>query len=98
RLQNKSGKFVEPNESSIRAALSSTAWARPSYYEVVTDRAGDGSWPIVGVSFALIHRNQASLADAREALDFMEWIYRHGAAAALDHHYVPIDDKVLIRR
>jgi phosphate transport system substrate-binding protein len=98
RLGNKAGKFVAPNETTIRAALASTTWSRPSYYEVVTDRAGEDSWPIVGVSFALVRRSQASLEDARETLSFMDWVYRDGAAAAAENRYVPLDDKILVKR
>jgi phosphate transport system substrate-binding protein len=98
KLLNRAGKFVAAGEISIRAALASTTWARPSYYEVVTDRAGDDSWPIVGVSFVLLHKSQGNLDDARETLTFIDWIYRDGGAAAADNHYVPLDDKGLIKR
>lgn len=98
RLGNKAGKFVAPNEESARAALASTTWSRPSYYEIVTDRAGEESWPIVGVSFALINKNPSNPDDARETFGFMDWIYRDGAAAAAENHYIPLGDKTLIKR
>jgi phosphate transport system substrate-binding protein len=97
-LRNKAGRFVAPDEGSIRAALASTTWSRPSFYEVVADRGGENSWPIVCVSFALIRRSQSGIDDARDTLGFLDWIYRKGAAAATASHYVPLDDKGLIRR
>jgi phosphate transport system substrate-binding protein len=97
-LANGAGKYVAGDEAGARAALASTSWSRASYYEVITDRPGDASWPIVGVSFALVHRNQPSLDDARETLSFMDWIFHHGASIAAENRYIPLDDKGLIRR
>ena len=98
QLGNKAGNYVAANDSNVRAAFSNTTWSRPSYYEIVTDRGGDSSWPIVGVTFVLLSTSPANSAAARETLKFIDWIYRDGVAVAAENHYVAIDDANLIKR
>ena len=98
QLRNKAGKFARVSQTGVRAALASARWSHPGYYEVLVDRDGDDSWPIVGVSFALIHQRQENHADAVATLSFLSWIYAHGADAAHKLHYVSLDDAGLIGR
>ncbi len=98
QLRNKSGRFALANEPGVRAALASANWSRPGYYEVLVDRNGDDSWPIVGVSFALVHQRQDDRSNAVDTLHFLRWIYSHGAQAARGLHYVTLDDPGLIGR
>jgi phosphate transport system substrate-binding protein len=98
QLQNKAGKFARGSEAGVRAALASAHWSRPGYYEVLANTGGDDSWPIVGVSFALIHQRQKDYADALAALNFLHWIYARGADLAHQLHYVALDDAALIAR
>jgi phosphate transport system substrate-binding protein len=98
QLKNRAGRVVQADETSVRAALASARWSRPSFYEMLTDREGDDSWPIVGVSFALIHREQADRTDAEETLRFLDWIYHGGAPLAERLHYVTLEDTALIER
>jgi phosphate transport system substrate-binding protein len=98
QLRNKAGRFTRVGESGIRAALASARWTHPGYYEVLVDRDGEDSWPIVGISFALIHRRQEEQADARAILKFFGWIYAHGASTARKLHYVALEDAGLTGR
>ena len=98
QLQNKNAKFVRASDSGVRATLASAHWSRPTYYEVLVNRDGDESWPIVGVSFALLHKSQEDPATAIATLNFMQWIYAHGADLARRLHYVPLIDSSLIGR
>lgn len=98
QLQNKAGKFARVSEAGVRTALASAHWSRPGYYEVLANTGGDDSWPIVGVSFALIHQRQEDHADAVATLNFFHWIYAHGADLAHQLHYVTLDDAALIAR
>jgi phosphate transport system substrate-binding protein len=91
QLRNRAGHFVRASEAGVRAALASAQWSRPGYYEVLADRDGADSWPIVGVSFALIHQRQEEAADAVATLKFLHWVYSHGAELARQLHYVPLD-------
>jgi phosphate transport system substrate-binding protein len=97
-LANKAGKFVRANETGIRSALASAKWARASYYEMLTNRDGEATWPIVGVSFVLIHKTQPDLTDAQETLSFFDWIFHRGNALATAFQYISLEDKSLIER
>lgn len=98
QLANKAGQYVQPSATGIRAALAAASWSRPSFYEMLTNRDGMESWPIVGISFALIHKKQPERGDARETLRFLDWIYRQGTALAPTLHYVGIENKALLER
>jgi len=76
-LRNRAGQFVKPSEAAVKAALGAAKWSRPGFYEVAVDRDGEASWPIVGVSFALIHKRQEDRADAAATLNFFAWIHAH---------------------
>jgi phosphate transport system substrate-binding protein len=98
QLRNKAGNFILASARGVRAALASARWSRPGYYEVPVDRDGADSWPIVGVSFVLLHRRQEDHADALATLHFLRWTYAQGGGAARRLDYVPLDDPELLRR
>jgi len=98
QLRNHSGKVVQASEAGVRTALASANWSRPGFYEVLVNREGDDSWPIVGVSFVLIHKRQEDRADCLATLKLLEWIYSHGNEALRGLHYAGLDDARLIER
>ena len=51
-LINKAGKVVTPNMASFKAAAASADWkSAPGFYVVLTDQAGENTWPIAGATF-----------------------------------------------
>ncbi|HYA76354.1 MAG TPA: phosphate ABC transporter substrate-binding protein PstS [Burkholderiaceae bacterium] len=98
QLRNRSGRFVHASEAGVGAALASARWSRPGYYEVPVDREGNESWPIVGISFFLIHKSQEDSRVAVATLNFLHWIYAHGADLAHRLNYLPLGDPSLIRQ
>jgi phosphate transport system substrate-binding protein len=96
QVQNKSGKFVEPDDATFKAAAAGADWsAVPGMGVVLTDQAGDQSWPITGASFILMHAKQDKPESAREVLKFFEWSFRNGQAMAAELDYVPMPDAVV---
>ncbi|MEW6351837.1 MAG: phosphate ABC transporter substrate-binding protein PstS [Thermodesulfobacteriota bacterium] len=94
-LQNNAGKFVVPTIESFQAAASNADWSHSKgFYMVLTDQPGDGSWPIVGASYILLHREQPDKAKAAAMLQFFHWCFKNGADHAVQLHYVPIPQKV----
>src|SRR6202158_1201992 len=58
-VQNKAGKLVTPDDHSFKAAAAGADWTSvPGMGVVLTDQAGEKSWPITGASFILIHAKQ----------------------------------------
>lgn len=95
-LRNKAGSFVAPTIESFQSAAASAKWEEaPDFYLVLTDQAGDQSWPITGASFILLHKNQVNPEIAKRVFKFFDWSYRHGAEMATALHYVPIPATVV---
>lgn len=96
QLQNYDGVYVIPTESSFRAAAANTTWDKATgFYEILTNKPGQDSWPITGATFVLMHKSQAKPAHALEVLKFFVWVYSHGDEMALELDYVPMPDNVV---
>jgi phosphate transport system substrate-binding protein len=96
-LMNKSGRWVQPTIGSFQEAAGNADWENAEgYYLVLTDQPGEGSWPISGATFILIHREQEDPAKAKAMFDFFDWCYDHGDDMAIEKHYVPVPDNVVV--
>lgn len=95
-LINKAGKVVNPNMQSFKAAAAAADWKNaPGFYMVLTDQAGENSWPIAGATFILVQKEQFDRDKAVAMLKFFDWAYKHGDAIAEELHYVPMPDSVV---
>ncbi|MBI3545351.1 MAG: phosphate ABC transporter substrate-binding protein PstS [Gammaproteobacteria bacterium] len=96
QLQNKSGKFVNPDNETFQAAAASADWAKtPGFNLMLTDQTGDKSWPITGASFILLHKQQEKPETAQQVLKFFDWAYHHGNKMADELDYVPMPAPVV---
>ena len=96
QVRNKAGKFVQPDDVTFKAAAAGANWKSvPGMGVVLTDQAGDDSWPITGASFILVHARQEKPETAREVLRFFDWSFRNGQKMAADLDYVPMPDTVV---
>ena len=96
QVQNKSGKFVEPDDENFKAAAANADWKSvPGMGVVLTDQAGDQAWPITGASFILLHAKQEKPEAGREVLKFFDWAYKNGGKMAQDLDYVPMPEPVV---
>ena len=101
QMKNRDGNFVEPGETSFKAAAANAQWDKaPGFYEILTDEPGKESWPISGATFILMHKMQEDATTAREVLKFFDWAYASGGKLAADLGYVPLPENVqnLIRK
>jgi phosphate transport system substrate-binding protein len=95
-MLNKDGKVVSPKAESFQAAAANADWEHsPSFYVILTDQPGAGSWPIAGATFILIHKQPQDPAAAAEALKFFSWAYTKGGKMAEDLDYVPMPSNVV---
>jgi phosphate transport system substrate-binding protein len=88
-LQNAGGQFVTPDAKAFQAAAAAADWSR-SFYQILTNEPGAGSWPITGATFILMHKQQDKPAQAAAALKFFDWAYQNGDATASGLDYVPM--------
>ncbi len=92
-LQNASGKFPQPDDEAFKAAAAGAQWDK-SFYQILTNQAGDGAWPITGATFILMHKKQDKPAVAASALKFFSWAFKDGDKTASDLDYVPMPASV----
>jgi phosphate transport system substrate-binding protein len=96
QVQNKAGKFVQPDDANFKAAAAGADWKSvPGMGVVLTDQAGEASWPITGASFILVHAKQDKPDSGREVLKFFEWSFRNGQKMAAELDYVPMPEPVV---
>lgn len=95
-MENRSRKFVAPNDESFKAAAAGADWAKtPGMAVILTDQPGASAWPITGASFILMHTKQDKPESAREVLKFFDWAFQNGDQMALELDYVPIPDSLV---
>ncbi|MBV8888713.1 MAG: phosphate ABC transporter substrate-binding protein PstS [Alphaproteobacteria bacterium] len=95
-LRNKDGAFVGPDSKSFQQAAANADWSKaPGFYLLLTDQPGQGSWPITGATFILMHKQQPKPETAREVLNFFDWAYQNGAPLAEQLDYVPLPQPVV---
>ncbi|MDQ7969299.1 MAG: phosphate ABC transporter substrate-binding protein PstS [Oxalicibacterium faecigallinarum] len=96
QLKNSAGNFVQPDDSTFKAAAAGAEWAKaPGMGVVLTNQPGKDSWPITGASFILIHKAAASAERTKEVLAFFDWAYKNGGAAASELDYVAMPAPVV---
>jgi phosphate transport system substrate-binding protein len=96
QVQNKAGKYVQPDDVTFKAAAAGADWKSvPGMGVVLTDQAGDQAWPITGASFVLVHAKQEKPDNGREVLRFFDWSFKNGQSMAAELDYVPMPESVV---
>ena len=96
QMQNRDGKFVQPDDLTFKAAAAGAAWTKtPGFGVVLTNQPGKASWPVTGASFILMHKSQADAAKGKEVMKFFDWAYKNGGAMAADLEYVAMPAPVV---
>jgi len=93
-LKNRDGQFVAPDDEAFKAAAAGADWNK-SFYQLITDQPGKGTWPISTATFILMHTKQDKPANAAEVLKFFNWAFANGGKAASDLDYVPMPAPVI---
>ena len=95
-LTNKSGQVLRPNRETFQAAAANAEWDKaPGYRLILTNQAGEKSWPITAATFILMHKKPQDPVAARRALDFFAWAFEKGDAMADELDFVPMPDNVV---
>ncbi|MDR3368045.1 phosphate ABC transporter substrate-binding protein PstS [Rhodoferax sp.] len=93
-MKNKDGAFVSPTAEAFKAAAAGADWNK-SFYQLITDQPGKGTWPISTATFILMHDVQDKPANATEVFKFFNWAYKNGDQAAMALDYVPLPESVI---
>ena len=95
RLQNRDGKFVEPDDLTFASAADRADWfSVPGMGISLVNQKGATAWPITGASFILVYRDPANPAATQEVLKFFDWAFKNGKKDAEDLDYVPLPDSL----
>ena len=95
QLKNRDGVFLQPDDDNFKAAAANAEWTKaPGMAVVLTDQPGKAAWPITGVSYILVHKQQADAAKGKEVLSFFDYAFKNGGAAAAELDYVPMPEAV----
>ena len=100
-IQNKDGQYPKPEASAFAAAAGDAPWSSaPGNYVLLLDQPGARTWPISGATFILVYKNPANPDQTRRVLQFFDWAYENGDAAAQALDYVPLPAQVkdLVRK
>lgn len=95
-LKNREGNVVNATIASFQSAAANADWQNaPGFALFLTDQPGKDSWPITGVSYILIYKEQANAENAAAMMKFFDWCYTHGADIATGLQYVPMPENVV---
>jgi phosphate transport system substrate-binding protein len=96
QLKNRDGNFVQPDDSTFKAAAAGADWANaPGMYLLLTNQTGKDSWPATGASFIIMHKQQADALTGRAILKFFDWSYKNGAKMSEELEYVHMPQAVI---
>jgi phosphate transport system substrate-binding protein len=96
QLQNRDGKWVQPDDETFKAAAANAEWSTSNgLYNVLTDQKGQNAWPITGASYIIMHKVQADPLVGRTVLKFFSWAYANGGAMATELDYVHLPKDVV---
>jgi len=91
-LRNKQGNFVAPTLEATSAAAAGAAKTMPDDFRVsLVDAPGKDSYPIAGLTWLLVYKDQKNEANGKALVQFLKWAVRDGQKmeAALDYAPLP---------
>ncbi len=100
KIQNSSGKFIDPNLSSISAAAKGSI---PENTKVMLTNSSDTSaYPISGFTWLILYKeqnyNNRSKKQAEETVKFISWLVdKEAQTLAQQVHYAPLPDKAVLQ-
>lgn len=93
QLQNRSGKWVNPDDLTFAAAASGANWfSVPGMGISIVNQAGDNVWPISTASFIIMYKEPKDKEQSREVLKFFDWAFKNGKKDAEELDYVSLPD------
>jgi phosphate transport system substrate-binding protein len=95
QLQNKSGKYVSPDDLTFAAAASGADWfSVPGMGVSIVDQRGDNVWPVSTASFIIMYKNPDDKKASTEVLKFFDWAFKNGKKMSEELDYVHLPDSL----
>lgn len=95
QLQNRDGKFVQPEQTAFAAAAANADWkSAPGMGVVLNQEPGAESWPITQATFILLHKTADKPEQTKAVMEFFDWAWDNGGKLASELDYVPLPKEV----
>jgi phosphate transport system substrate-binding protein len=95
KLRNKDGQFVEPSLEATSAAAAGAAKTMPADFRVsLVDAPGKDSYPIAGMTWLLVYKNQKDEAKGKALVQFLKWAIHDGQKMEEALDYAPLPKNV----
>jgi len=90
-VQNKAGRYVQPNAASFSAAAATVDWAKSKdFNQLMTNAPGANAWPIAATTWVMMYKQPKNAAASASAKKFFNWSLTKGQKQALALDYVPL--------
>ena len=97
-IKNGSGNFVEPNSETVTNAAAEMATQMPEDLRMeITNANGANAYPIAGMVYALVYKDQKDANKGKSLVDFLWWVTHDGEKFVRDLHYAPIPAEMVKR-
>jgi phosphate ABC transporter phosphate-binding protein len=97
QVKNRAGKFITPSLASVTASAQALTTIPVDLRLSLIDGAGTDTYPIVGLTYALVHSNQAANPTGRELIAFLRWATHEGQAYVKELYYAPLPPELVQR-
>jgi phosphate ABC transporter phosphate-binding protein len=97
QVKNRGGKFITPSLESVTAAADALPDIPADLRLSLIDAPGADTYPIVGMTYALVHSNQAGNRAGRDLTGFLRWATHEGQAYAKELYYAPLPPEIVQR-
>ena len=95
QLQNKSGKYVSPDDVTFAAAADGADWfSVPGMGVSIVDQKNPNAWPVSSASFIIMYKNPDKKDESQEVLKFFDWAFKNGRKMSEELDYVHLPDSL----
>jgi phosphate transport system substrate-binding protein len=95
-IKNAAGKFVMPSVESVTAAAAGAVAKMPEDLRVsLVNAEGEGAYPVSGLTYVLVYKEQADVAKGKALVDFLEWAIHDGQKLTKDLYYAPLPPQLV---
>ena len=95
QLQNKSGKWVSPDDLTFAAAADGADWfSVPGMGVSIVDQKYSNAWPVSSASFIIMYRNPDNKEQSQAVLKFFDWAFKNGKKMSEELDYVHLPDSL----
>jgi phosphate transport system substrate-binding protein len=93
QLQNKSGRWVSPDDLTFAAAADGADWfSVPGMGLSIVDQRNPNAWPVSSASFIIMYKNPDNKAQSQAVLKFFDWAFKNGRKMSEELDYVHLPD------